>query len=91
MENIKIVDFNSSIKDGQMNTAASFYTEGISVEARREIMNLNKERLVEKFGLTYKNIFMQVLAIRLIDVLSSVNIRIMINPIAITKTTPIFA
>ena len=60
MKNTKIVDFNSSIKDGQMNTAASFYTEGMSVEARREIMNLNKERLVEKFGLTYKNIFIPI-------------------------------
>lgn len=60
MKNIKIVDFNSSINDGQMNTAPSFYTEGMPVEARREIMNLNKQRLVEKLGLTYKNIFIPI-------------------------------
>lgn len=60
MENIKIVDFNSSIKDGQMNSAASFYTEGMSVEARREIMNLNKQRLMDKMELNYKNIFIPI-------------------------------
>ena len=60
MKNLKIVDFNSSINDGQMNTAASFYPEGIDASARREIMNLNKQRLMDKIGLNYQNIFIPI-------------------------------
>lgn len=60
MKNFKIVDFNSCINDGQMNTAASFYPEGMETSLRREIMNANKQNLVGKMGLNYKNIFIPI-------------------------------
>ena len=60
MENLKIIDFNSNIFDGQMNTAASFYPEGMESSTRREIMNDNKQKLMDKIGLNYQNIFIPI-------------------------------
>ena len=60
MKNLKIVDFNSCILDGQMNTAPVFYPEGITGSARCEIMHLSKQHLVTKFGLNYNNIFIPI-------------------------------
>ena len=60
MKSVKIVDFNSCIKDGQMNTNASFYPEGMDASERRNIMRENKQKLVSKIGLNYKNIFIPI-------------------------------
>lgn len=60
MSNLRIVDFNSTIANGQMNSASSFYPETMTAEARREIMHMNKEKLVKPFGLSYKNIFIPI-------------------------------
>ena len=60
MSNFKIVDFNSTREDGQMNTAAVFYPEGTSAEDRKTQMREHKQNLVSRFGLSYKNIFIPI-------------------------------
>ena len=60
MSSFKIVDFNSTREDGQMNTAAVFYPEGTSAEDRKAQMREHKQNLVSRFGLSYKNIFIPI-------------------------------
>ena len=60
MKNLNIVTFDSTIYDGQMNTAPAFYPEGMSKEERIKIMQQNKQHIVGHLGISYKNIFIPI-------------------------------
>lgn len=60
MKNLKVVDFNSCIKNGQMNNSPSFYPEDMSKNDRIILMRLHKQSLMRKIGLDYRNIFIPI-------------------------------
>lgn len=60
MEKLNFVSFTSSKNEGQMNTTASFYPEGMTPRERKEIMEANKKKLGERVGFVYKRLFIPI-------------------------------
>ena len=58
MENLRIVEFNSTRKHGQMNT--QFFDKEMDKTTKIELMNKNKQRIVGEIGLNYKNVFIPI-------------------------------
>lgn len=58
MENLRIVDFNSTREHGQMNKA--FYPKEMDGAEKTRLMQENKQSIVSEMGLNYKNIFMPI-------------------------------
>ena len=57
MDNLRIIEFNSTRKQGQMNRAKSFYPSDMTDDEITKTMQENKQRLVEPYGISYKDIF----------------------------------
>ena len=55
MENVRIVDFNSTIDYGQMSL--KFIDNNLDREDRLSILHSNKNRIASEFGLNYKKLF----------------------------------
>lgn len=60
MEKLNFVSFTSSKNEGQMNTAASFYPEGMTPAERKQIMEANKQKLGDRVGFDYKKLFIPI-------------------------------
>lgn len=58
MENLRIVEFNSTRKHGQMNTA--FYPKEMEKSEKVRLMHENKQKIMDEIGLNHKNIFMPI-------------------------------
>lgn len=58
MENLRIVEFNSTREHGQMNK--SFYPKEMDNAEKTRLVQENKQSIVSDMGLSYKNIFMPI-------------------------------
>lgn len=58
MQNMRIVEFNSTIDYGYMNK--NFYPKEMDNDEKNRLVRKNKQNLVNKFGLSYKNIFIPI-------------------------------
>ncbi len=50
--------WHTTVKDGQMNSAAAFYPEGMDASRRGEIMRENKKKVADMVGFPIKRLFM---------------------------------